>query len=882
MPAARPLIAILSLRVVSGFWSLCEDNVASFYPRVASGVLGNVGAWIPRRVPTIDQYVEISGALSAQEYGYESELLISSSAAVLGVALHGPSQLAFAAGAGLRLGPTDEMPSLCSGVTADTLTQEPSMSPTSSSAPTATSVPTPTPTYPETQSPTEEAFLGVCAGDESIMVDPRLATGTFSNAGVWMPRKVPTLHEYVKISGALSAHAYGVESQLLIASSASALGVVLHGPSQLEFAAGAGLQLGQTGAMPMLCASYSTDSLTPAPSALPTTSPLPTASSAPTQQPTSEAVMHPTTEGLAFSSICVDENITSATLEPWAPTGPFNHADAWDMRAVPSVAEYVEVPGALVTRSFGYDVVLLIESNASALGVAVHGPAKLLFSLDAGLRLGRTVRAPPLCSRVAPTATPTTAAPMTMPKPPPTPPPTAAPTTQPLPSPTPAPSFSPTALPTGPPTAPPTAIPTARPSVTPTTVPTDTPTPQPTTSQPTTARPSPTPTTAMPTTSIPTSVPSASPSSAPAPHPTPPPSNAPTTAAPSPPPSMDHTASPSSRSSPLPSFAPSESPTADPTAGPTPRPSLSPQPSTSAPSQSPTISPVPTIAPTILEPPDPPVNITLDPDTSGAAWTDEGYGGEASTYLLYDSGSLAISIDASDRRLRRRLFIDDHRELKHKNRTHGSGDGTNGDGSQRSWNPSRGWRRGNAKILSFTLAENVACYSTVVLTVVAENDAGASEPSDPFERTLNGCWRDPTHVPTTARPTTHPTPVPTISPAPSTPTPTASPTTPRPTPLIGPSAGSDGAILVFAAGAVAVSAILLACFGFVWRKKRAARVAPVDGSGGEAPAPAPDSGMAKNGLCSSPRRRVADATAHALELYTQEAHAPPVPIASVR
>ena len=161
-----------------------------------------------------------------------------------------------------------------------------------------------------------------------------------------MPRKVPTLHEYVEISGALSAHAYGVEPQLLIASSASALGMVLHGPSQLEFAAGAGLQLGQTGAMPMLCASYSTDSLTPAPSALPTTSPLPTASSAPTQQPTSEAVMHPTTEGLAFSSICMDENITSATLEPWAPTGPFNHASAWDMRAVPSVAEYVEVPGA--------------------------------------------------------------------------------------------------------------------------------------------------------------------------------------------------------------------------------------------------------------------------------------------------------------------------------------------------------------------------------------------------------------------------------------------------------------------------------------------------------------------------------------------------------
>ena len=188
------------------------------------------------------------------------------------------------------------------------------------------------------------------------------------------------------------------------------------------------------------------------------------------------------------------------------------------------------------------------------------------------------------------------------------------------------------------------------------------------------------------------------------------------------------------------------------------------------------------------------MNITLDPDTSGASWTDEGYGGEASTYLLYDGGRLAVAVDSIDPLLRRRfLFTDDsgdRRELKggkDKNRTRGGGGGgKNRDGSERAWNSKRGWRRRNAKTLSYALEENVACYSTVVLTVVAENAAGASEPSEPFERTLNGCWRDPTHVPTTARPSSNPTPVPSLSPAPTTAQPTRGSR----------SSGSDGAVFV--------------------------------------------------------------------------------------
>ena len=89
----------------------------------------------------------------------------------------------------------------------------------------------------------------------------------------------------------------------------------------------------------------------------------------------------------------------------------------------------------------------------------------------------------------------------------------------------------------------------------------------------------------------------------------------------------------------------------------------------------------------------------------------------------------------------------------------------------------------------------MACFSTVTLTVVAENNAGASEPSDEVTQTLNGCWRDPTHVPTTGAPTTAapsvspiPSPFPTISPAPTaTPAPSHHPShVPSPSPSVSP------------------------------------------------------------------------------------------------
>ena len=189
--------------------------------------------------------LEISGALSAQEYGHEPRLLISSSSAeALGVALHGPSKLAFAAGASLKIGPTNEMPVLCARVTADMLTQEPSASPTTSPAPTITSAPTAAPTAAPTYgtlSPTEKTFPAVCAAERPDQHAEALRrAGAFDDADLWTPRGVPSTRGVRREIGALSAHAYGHEPELLVSSAgAAARGLLLLGPSKLAFSAGA-------------------------------------------------------------------------------------------------------------------------------------------------------------------------------------------------------------------------------------------------------------------------------------------------------------------------------------------------------------------------------------------------------------------------------------------------------------------------------------------------------------------------------------------------------------------------------------------------------------------------------------------------------------------
>ena len=381
------LALLLSIRAASGFWGLCgENDVKVLDPRVASGVFTSIAAWIPRGVPTIEKYAEISGALSAQEYGFEPELLISSSSAeALGVALHGPAQLAFAAGAGLRLGPTEEMPSLCSGITADMLTQEPSASPTISPAPTITSPPTAAPTY-GTLSPTEATFPGVC-DETSSTLRPHVAVGAFDDADLWTPRGVPSTDAYVEVPGALAAHAYGHEPELLVSSAAgaSARGLLLLGPSKLSFSAGAGLYLGKTDSMPPLCHDVTTAGLTDIPTLTPT------ATIAPTAAPTYKT-LSPTEA--TFPGICDD---AAAVLNPRVESASFADEAAWIPRGVPSVAEFAEVAGGLSAYAFSYEPELAVSADVSARGLALHGPSKLSFAAGAGLRRAR----PSLCPRRA-------------------------------------------------------------------------------------------------------------------------------------------------------------------------------------------------------------------------------------------------------------------------------------------------------------------------------------------------------------------------------------------------------------------------------------------------------------------------------------------------
>merc|ERR1712138_375505 len=97
------------------------------------------------------------------------------------------------------------------------------------SAPTA--APTAAPTY-GTLSPTEEAFPGVC-DEASSTLKPHVAVGAFDDADLWTPRGVPSTEAYVEVPGALSAHAYGHEPELLVSSAASVRGLLLLGPSKV-------------------------------------------------------------------------------------------------------------------------------------------------------------------------------------------------------------------------------------------------------------------------------------------------------------------------------------------------------------------------------------------------------------------------------------------------------------------------------------------------------------------------------------------------------------------------------------------------------------------------------------------------------------------------
>ena len=159
----------------------------------------------------------------------------------------------------------------------------------------------------------------------------------------------------------------------------------------------------------------------------------------------------------------------------------------------------------------------------------------------------------------------------------------------------------------------------------------------------------------------------------------------------------------------------------------------------------------------------------------------------------------------------------------------------------------------------------MACYSTVVLTVVAENAAGASEPSEPFERTperllarSHARAHDRSALvesDTGAEPLARSIYGDAIGQA-----------TAQPTLSSGSrSSGSDGAIFVVVAAVIgAVSAILLACFlassgerngllaSLQWARRRRRRRR-------QAPAPAPACGTAEDVFADTTCFRIAHA-----------------------
>ena len=201
---------------------------------------------------------------------------------------------------------------------------------------------------------------------------------------------MPSTEAYVEVPGALAAHAYGHEPELLVSSAAgaSARGLLLLGPSKLSFSAGAGLYLGETDSMPPLCHDVTTAGLTAIP-----TLPTPTTTTSRLQQ-----------RRRLWRNAESDRNLReyattpTAVLNPRVASASFVDETAWIPRGAPSVAEFVEVAGGLSAYAFSYEPELVVGADVSARGLALHGPSKLSFAAGAGLRLGQTESMPATCA----------------------------------------------------------------------------------------------------------------------------------------------------------------------------------------------------------------------------------------------------------------------------------------------------------------------------------------------------------------------------------------------------------------------------------------------------------------------------------------------------
>ena len=118
------------------------------------------------------------------------------------------------------------MPPLCHNVTTAGLTAIPTTAPTGSQAPTKTFAPSSAPTPLATPSPTKAVFPGIC-DDAAAVLNPRVASASFADETVWIPRGVPSVAEFVEVSGALSAYAFSHEPELAVSADVAARGLAL-------------------------------------------------------------------------------------------------------------------------------------------------------------------------------------------------------------------------------------------------------------------------------------------------------------------------------------------------------------------------------------------------------------------------------------------------------------------------------------------------------------------------------------------------------------------------------------------------------------------------------------------------------------------------------
>ena len=350
-------------------------------PRVASASFVDETMWIPRGVPSVAEFVEVPGGLSAYAFSYEPELVVSADVAARGLALHGPSKLSFAADSGLRLGQTESMPATCAKHSLAELVQAPAMAPTTA-APSTTPAPTHLPTSSPTASPSAEA----CA--DSAFLKPHLARQLRGFGGVASARRAVRERVRGNLGRALGAR---VRLRARAADlprrpprrSASPCTALRSWRSRRARACDWDRR---RKCRPSALGSPPTASKNPR--CLLRLAP-PDGDTRPTEAPT-YGTLSPTEA--TFPGVC-DESSSTLKLSRSAPSTTLTCG----LRAAcrrPTVT--AEVPGALSAHAYGHEPELMVSSAAaSARGLVLLGP-KLAFAAGAGLYL-ETDSMPKLC-----------------------------------------------------------------------------------------------------------------------------------------------------------------------------------------------------------------------------------------------------------------------------------------------------------------------------------------------------------------------------------------------------------------------------------------------------------------------------------------------------